>query len=137
MQYLTLDRYRDGGLLVARVLMMVLFVMFGWQKLVGFHDTVGYMTTTGAPLPALAAVVAVVMELVVGVLLVVGFYTRPLALLLALYTLGTAAIGHRYWDMTGMAQYDNMIHFYKNVAIAGGLLLLALSGPGKFSVDRR
>lgn len=137
MQYLALDRYRDGGLLVARVMMMVLFVLFGWQKLVGFHDAVAYMASTGAPLPALAAVIAVVMELAVGLLLAAGFYTRPLALLLALYTLGTAAIGHRYWDMTGLAQYDNMIHFYKNVAIAGGLLLLALTGPGKYSLDRR
>jgi putative oxidoreductase len=137
MQYLALDRYRDGGLLVARVMMMVLFVLFGWQKLVGFHDAVAYMASTGAPLPALAAVIAVVMELVVGLLLAAGFYTRPLALLLALYTLGTAAIGHRYWSMTGLAQYDNMIHFYKNVAIAGGLLLLALTGPGKYSLDRR
>ncbi len=137
MQYLALDRYRDGGLLVARVMMMVLFVLFGWQKLVGFHDAVAYMASTGAPLPALAAVIAVVMELAVGLLLAAGFYTRPLALLLALYTLGTAAIGHRYWSMTGLAQYDNMIHFYKNVAIAGGLLLLALTGPGKYSLDRR
>jgi putative oxidoreductase len=137
MQYLALDRYRDGGLLVARVMMMVLFVLFGWQKLVGFHDAVAYMASTGAPLPALAAVISVVMELVVGLLLAAGFYTRPLALLLALYTLGTAAIGHRYWSMTGLAQYDNMIHFYKNVAIAGGLLLLALTGPGKYSLDRR
>ncbi|WDD94067.1 DoxX family protein [Burkholderia sp. FERM BP-3421] len=137
MQYLALDRYRDGGLLVARVMMVLLFVLFGWQKLVGFHDAVAYMASTGAPLPALAAVIAVVMELVVGLLLAAGFYTRPLALLLALYTLGTAAIGHRYWSMTGLAQYDNMIHFYKNVAIAGGLLLLALTGPGKYSLDRR
>ncbi|MGF6817616.1 putative membrane protein YphA (DoxX/SURF4 family) [Paraburkholderia atlantica] len=95
------------------------------------------MTSTGAPVPELSAVIAVVMELVVGVALLVGFFTRPLALLLALYTLGTAFIGHHYWNMTGAMQYDNMIHFYKNIGIIGGLLLLCVTGPGKYSFDRR
>jgi putative oxidoreductase len=58
-------------------------------------------------------------------------------LLLALYTLGTAFIGHHYWTMTGTAQYANMINFYKNVSIMGGLLLLAATGPGRYSLDRK
>jgi putative oxidoreductase len=95
------------------------------------------MTSVGAPAPMLSAVVAVVMEFVVGIAIVVGFYTRPLALLLALYTLGTAFIGHHYWTMTGTAQYANMINFYKNVSIMGGLLLLAATGPGRYSLDRK
>ena len=69
--------------------------------------------------------IAVVMELGVGIALVVGFYTRPLAVLLALYTLGTAIIGHHFWNMTGAEQYANMINFYKNISIMGGLLLLS------------
>ncbi|MCC8395266.1 DoxX family protein [Paraburkholderia sp. MMS20-SJTR3] len=137
MRYTLFENQRDVVLLVARILLMVLFVMFGWSKLTGFAGTVAYMASTGAPAPALSAVIAVVMELVVGVALLVGFFTRPLALLLALYTLGTAIIGHHYWNMTGAMQYDNMIHFYKNIAIIGGLLLLCVSGPGKYSLDRR
>jgi putative oxidoreductase len=84
-----------------------------------------------------AAAIAVVMELGVGVLLAVGLLTRPLALLLALYTLGTALIGHHFWTQTGMEQYANMVNFYKNISIIGGLLLLAVTGPGKYSFDRR
>jgi len=137
MRYTLLENHKDVVALVARILLMVLFVMFGWSKLAGFAGTVAYMTSTGAPAPELSAVIAVVMELVVGVALLVGFFTRPLALLLALYTLGTAIIGHHYWNMTGAVQYDNMIHFYKNIAIIGGLLLLCVSGPGKYSFDRR
>jgi len=131
-----IDSRRDAILLVARVLLMVLFVMFGWTKLTGFSATEAYMATTGAPVPVLAAAIAVVMELVVGLAIVVGVFTRPLALLLALYTLGTALIGHHYWTQTGMEQYANMVNFYKNISIIGGLLLLAVAGPGRYSIDR-
>ena len=58
-------------------------------------------------------------------------------LLLMIYTLGTAIIGHHYWNMAGMAQFENMINFYKNVSIMGGLLLLYVTGAGKYSVDAK
>jgi putative oxidoreductase len=137
MKYDLFEQRKDAILLVARVLLMVLFVYFGWSKLTGFSGTVGYMASTGAPAPELSAVIAVVMELGVGLALLVGFYARPLAILLALYTLGTAFIGHHFWNMTGMVAYDNMIHFYKNVSIIGGLLFLTATGPGKYSLDRK
>lgn len=75
-------------------------------------------------------------EVGVGLALLVGFRTRPFALLLAVYTLGTAVIGHHYWSMSGMMRLENMINFYKNVSIIGGLALLAVSGPGRYSIDR-
>jgi len=137
MRYFSFEQGKDSLFLLARVLLMVLFVLFGWQKLVGFSGTVGYMTSVGAPAPTLSAIVAIVMEFVVGIAIVIGLYTRPLALLLALYTLGAAIIGHHYWTMTGMEQYANMINFYKNVSIIGGLLLLAATGPGRYSLDRK
>ncbi|NPT33797.1 DoxX family protein [Paraburkholderia xenovorans] len=137
MRYTLLDNQKDAVILAARILLMVLFIMFGWSKLTGFSGTVAYMTSSGAPVPELSAVIAVVMEFVVGIALLVGFYTRPLALLLAVYTFGTAIIGHHYWNMTGAMQYDNMIHFYKNISIIGGLLLLCVTGAGKYSIDRR
>lgn len=60
-------------------------------------------------------------------------FTRPLAVLFIFYTLGTAVIGHHYWDMTGDAVGPNMINFWKNVSIAGAFLLLAITGPGAIS----
>jgi putative oxidoreductase len=137
MRYLSLEQQRDPLLLVARVLLMILFVLFGWQKLIGFSGTVAYMTSTGAPVPTVSAVIAVVMELVVGIAIIVGFYTRPLALILAFYTLATALIGHHYWTMQGMERYANTINFYKNLSIMGGLFLLVITGPGRYSIDRR
>jgi putative oxidoreductase len=131
------ERHTDALFLLARVLLSLLFLLFGWQKLVGFSGTVGYMTSVGAPAPTVFAIVAVAMEFVVGIAIIFGFCTRLIALLLALYTLGAAFIGHHYWTMTGMEQYANMINFYKNLSIIGGLLLLAATGPGRYSLDRK
>ncbi|EQB1487090.1 DoxX family protein [Enterobacter hormaechei] len=136
-------RYFDFGssrsflFLIARIAIVVLFIIFGYPKLTGFSGTVQYMTSLGAPMPMLAAIVAVVMEVPAAILIVLGFFTRPLAVIFVFYTLGTAVIGHHYWDMTGDAVLPNMINFYKNVSIAGGFILLAITGPGAISLDRR
>lgn len=136
-------RYFDFGssrsflLLIARIAIVVLFIIFGYPKLTGFSGTVQYMTSLGAPMPMLAAIVAVVMEVPAAILIVLGFFTRPVAVIFVFYTLGTAVIGHHYWDMTGDAVLPNMINFYKNVSIAGGFILLAITGPGAISLDRR
>jgi putative oxidoreductase len=129
------DRVRDPALLLARVLLSVLFLIFGWGKLTNFGGTVGYFAQLGVPLPDLATIVAIIMEFFVGILIVLGIFTRPLALLLALYTLATALIGHPYWTITGAAQLDAEINFYKNVSIIGGLVLLYVTGAGRYAVD--
>ncbi|MBN3771139.1 DoxX family protein [Burkholderia sp. Ac-20392] len=127
---------RDVLLLLARILLVILFIMFGWKKIVDFPGTIAFMGSEGAPAPIISAAISVVMELFVGIAILVGFQTRALALLLALYTIGTGIIGHHYWTMTGGEQINNMIHFYKNIAIAGGLFALCAAGPGRFSIDR-
>jgi putative oxidoreductase len=128
---------RDEVLLAARILLVVLFLIFGWGKLTDYSGTVGYMSQTGAPAPPVAALVAIAVELFVSIAVVLGVWTRPLALLLALYTLATAFIGHHYWTMTGADQYANMTNFYKNISIIGGFLLLYVTGAGKYSIDAK
>ncbi|MCU6670531.1 DoxX family protein [Enterobacteriaceae bacterium H4N4] len=136
-------RYFDFGqsrpliLLIARIAIVALFIIFGLPKMTGFDGTVQYMTRLGTPMPMLAAIIAVIMEVPAAILIVLGFFTRPLAVLFVFYTLGTAVIGHPYWDMSGDAVMPNMINFYKNVSIAGAFLLLAVTGPGSLSIDRR
>ncbi|WP_199097644.1 DoxX family protein [Dyella sp. ASV21] len=137
MRYTLLEGSKDALTLVARVLLMILFVVFGWSKLIGFSATAGYMASTGVPMPTISAAIAVIMEFFVGVAIVLGFYTRPLALLLGLYTLAAALIGHPFWNMDDPERTSAMINFYKNVSIAGGLLLLCLHGPGRYSLDGR
>jgi putative oxidoreductase len=129
------ERVRDEVVLAARILLIVLFLVFGWSKLTDYGGTVGYMTQAGAPRPSVAALVAIVVEVLVALAVAVGAWTRPLALLLALYTLGTGLIGHPFWTMEGAARYGNAINFYKNISIIGGLLLLYVTGPGRYSVD--
>jgi putative oxidoreductase len=137
MRYTLFERRKDELVLIARLLLMVLFLIFGWTKLTNFSGTVAYMAAEGAPAPTIAAIIAIIMEFFVGLALIIGLYTRPLALLFALYTLGTALIGHRYWTMADGERMANMINFYKNISIIGGLLLLCVAGPGKYSVDRK
>src|SRR6185312_10635716 len=137
MRFTLLDNQKDAVLLVARILMVILFVWGGWGKLIGFSGTVAMTTGLSLPIPTVAAIVVVVVEFFVGIAVAIGFLTRPLALLLAAYTLATAFIGHHYWTMTGDAHVANMINFYKNVSITGGFLLLCITGPGKYSVDRK
>lgn len=125
----------EGVLLAARTLLALLFLIFGWQKLLHYSDTVQYMAHVGAPIPALATVVAIIMEFFVGIAIILGLATRPLAILLAIYSLGTALIAHRFWTMTGMDRFENQINFYKNLSIIGGLLALYTTGAGRYSVD--
>ena len=137
MRYSLFDGQRDIIILLARVLLMILFILSSWSKLTGFEGTVNYMSSLGAPAPMLAAAIAVIMEFAVGILLILGFYTRPLAFLFALFVLGTALLGHPYWNMVDPERSANMTQFQKNMSIVGGLLLLAVSGAGRFSLDRR
>jgi putative oxidoreductase len=125
----------DDLILAARLLLATLFLIFGWRKLRDFSGTVSQMVQLGVPTPVLAAGVATFMELPVAFAVAVGAFTRPSALLLFLYTLGTALIGHRYWTMTGADQVDSMDSFYKNLSIMGGFLLLYVTGAGKYSID--
>jgi putative oxidoreductase len=136
-RYTLFENQKDGLILIARVLLVVLFVIFGWSKLTGFSGTVAYMASLAMPLPTVAAAITVVAEFFFGIAIAIGFYTRPVALLLAVYTLVTALIGHHYWTMVDTARAENMINFYKNVSIMGGLLLLSVTGAGKYSIDRR
>ncbi|QBF27126.1 DoxX family protein [Pseudomonas tructae] len=137
MRYTLFDNQRDVIILLARILLMILFVMSGWSKLTGFEGTVGYLASLGAPAPTVAAAVAVIMEFFVAILLILGFYTRPLAFLFALFVIGTALIGHPFWSMVEPAKAANTVQFFKNMSIVGGLLLLSVTGAGRFSVDGR
>ncbi len=125
----------DEFIIAARVLLATLFLIFGWRKLRDFSGTVSQMARLNVPIPVLAAGAATFMELPVAVAVAVGAFTRPSALLMFFYTLGTALIGHRYWTITGADYVDSMDSFYKNLSIMGGFLLLYINGAGKYSID--
>ena len=107
----------DAAILVARVFPATLFLIFGWRKLRDYSGTVSQMVQDGVPMPALAAAVAIFMELPVAFAVAVGAFTRPSAVLLALYTLGASLIEHRYWTATGADRLASMEGFYKTSAL--------------------
>ncbi len=124
----------DVLILLARLLLMSLFLVTGWQKLTNFPGTVTYMKSAGAPAPTLSTIISIIMEFFVGIALIIGVYTRQLALLYVVFVLATALVGHHYWTLEGAARHENQINFFKNMSIMGGLLLLAVTGPGKFAI---
>jgi putative oxidoreductase len=122
-------------ILAARLFLATLFLIFGWRKLRDYSGTVNQIVELGAPMPVLAAAIAIFMELPVALAVAIGAFTRTSALLLVLYTLGTALVAHRYWTLTGPDEVDSMDSFYKNLSIMGGFLLLYVTGAGKYSID--
>ena len=125
----------DEVILAARLFLATLFLIFGWRKLRDYSGTVSQMVQDGLPTPVLATVVAIFMELPVAFAVAVGAFTRPSAVLMALYTLGASLVEHRYWTVTGADQVASMEAFYKNLSIVGGFLLLYTTGAGKYSID--
>ena len=125
----------DELILAARLLLATLFLIFGWRKLRDYSGTVDQMVQLGLPAPVLATVVSIFMEVPIAFAVAVGAFTRPSAALLALYALGTAFIGHRYWTVKGDDYVDSLDGFYKDLSIMGGFLLLYTTGAGKYSID--
>ena len=130
-----INNINDEVILAARVFLATLFLIFGWRKLRDYSGTVSQMVQDGVPTPVLATVVAIFMELPVAFAVAVGAFTRPSAVLLVLYTLGTSLVEHRYWTVLGADYVDSLEGFYKNLSIMGGFLLLYITGAGKYSID--
>jgi putative oxidoreductase len=121
--------------LAARVLIALLFTPSGWGKVQGFSGLVGYIASRGVPFPEVAAVIAIAVELGLGILLLIGFKTRWVALALAVFTAVITPIFHNYWAVPEAQLMMQKLNFFKNYAIVGGLLGLAAFGGGAFSVD--
>ena len=121
--------------LAGRLLLALLFLPAGIAKITGFTGTVGYIASVGLPLPALGAVIAIVVEIVGGVALIAGFGTRIAALILALFTLAASFFFHAYWSVPADQQFVTQLLFMKNLSVAGGLWLVSALGAGPLSVD--
>lgn len=125
-------------ILVGRILLAAIFIPAGFGKLTAIAGTAGYFGSLGLPAPTAVAVLVGLLELVGGLLIVVGFQTRLAAIALAVFTVAAGFVGH-----FGQGGADatlvmmNQAAFMKNLAIAGGFLVLAAAGAGAYSVDGR
>ncbi|MCU0942086.1 MAG: DoxX family protein [Hydrogenophaga sp.] len=123
--------------LLARLLMAALFLPAGISKIGGFAGTAGYIGSVGLPLPEVGAALAIAIEVIAPILLIIGFYTRQAALVLAVFTLAATVLFHNYWAMPAEQQFMQSLMFFKNVGVVGGLLAIAAFGAGKLSLDAR
>jgi putative oxidoreductase len=126
----------DTLMLLGRVLIAYLFVPGGFGKLIHFSNTVGLIASKGVPFPELAAAAAIGCELGLGLLLLFGWQTRWAALGLAIFVAVITPIFHGFWHAPDAARAMQKINFDKNLAVVGGLLVLATVGGGRWSLDR-
>jgi len=117
---------------LGRLMVGLPFAMSGMSKLGAYGATTGMISAVGLPFPPLAFAVAVAAELGGGLLLIAGYRVRFVAVALAVFSLATAVSFHN-----DFADQNQMIHFLKNVMIAGGLLQIAAFGAGAVSLDNR
>ena len=121
--------------LIGRICMAWLFVPAGWGKIAGFSGTAAYVASAGLPFPPAMTAIAIVIELIGGIALLVGYKARWAAAALALFTIAAAFGFHNYWSMPPEQQMAQKINFDKNIAIFGGLLFVVAFGAGRFSFD--
>jgi putative oxidoreductase len=126
-----MNKQTDTIALIGRIFIAVLFLLSGLGKLAAPAATQGYISAMGLPAPVLAYFGSMAVELIGSVLLIVGFRIRAVAVGMAIFTLLTAVFFHR-----NLADQNQMIHFFKNIAITGGLMQIAAFGSGRFAVDR-
>jgi putative oxidoreductase len=115
-----------------RLLIGLPFAMSGLGKLAAYGPTTAMIAAAGLPVPPLAYLVAVALELGGGLLLIAGYQVRPVAVALAVFSVAAGVAFH-----SNFADQNQMIHFLKNVMMAGGLLQIAAFGAGAFSLDNR
>lgn len=123
--------------LVGRVLLALMFLVGGVDKIMGLEGTIKYAQTNGVPMANIAIYIAIVIEIGMGLLLVAGFKTRWAAMVLIVFIVATEFFFHQYWNMEGAPRNFNRIVFYKNLAVLGGMLMLIVAGPGRYSIDAR
>lgn len=123
--------------LIGRLLLALLFLPAGISKIAGFAGTVGYIGSKGLPMPALGAVIVIIVEVGGSLALISGFGTRFAALALAAFTLVATFFFHNFWGVPVDQAMMQQLMFYKNIAVVGGLLLLAAHGAGAWSLDAR
>ena len=126
------------SLLVGRILLALVFLIAGSRKLMAVAGTAGYFAKLGFPMPEVMVWVAIIIEVGGAILLILGWKTRYVAYALALFTLIATFAAHRFWEFGDAAQYAaQMNNFLKNLAIIGGMIIIAATGPGPNSVDGR
>ncbi len=132
-----LDSFKTPLTLIARVLLALMFVLAGFSKLTNLDGTAGYIASGGLPFASVLAVVVGLLELLGGLAIIVGFQARWAALALGVFTIAASLLFHKFWAVPAEQQMVQQLMFMKNMAVAGGLFLLAALGAGSPAFDRQ
>jgi putative oxidoreductase len=127
----------DALSLIGRIFLAAIFVWSGFGKIGGFEGLAGQIASKGFPAAQAFAAVTIAIEIGVGLMLVAGWKARWAALLLAIFTAIVTIFFHNYWAVPEAQKMTQQIHFMKNLALIGGLLMVTAFGPGRWSVDKR
>jgi putative oxidoreductase len=131
-----MNQVRDVAALFGRVLLAFMFVYAGFGKIGGFEGTAAYIASKSLPLPPVATTIAILVEVLGGLMLVIGWKARWAALIVAVFTFFASILFHNYWAMADQAAQVNRLMFMKNLSVIGGLLMVFALGPGRLSIDR-
>ena len=116
--------------ILGRILLSAIFLINGIGKIFNYEGTIQYMENFDVP--GYLIIPAIIVEILFPILLIVGYYTKFSALVLSLFTLALAVIFH-----TEFSNQMQLMSFLKNIAIAGGFLIIFVYGPGKYSLDHK
>jgi putative oxidoreductase len=123
-------------LLASRVMLAAVFVVFGIRKAMAVAGTAKYFAALGLPMADVLVWLVIVVEVGGGLLLILGWKTRLVAWILAAFVVGATFVAHRFWAVDAAQYVPQLTNFMKNLAIVGGLLMVAACGPGRLSVDK-
>lgn len=121
---------KDSALLLGRILIAAIFIASGYSKITGYAGMAQYIASLGVPGALLPLVI--LWELGGGIAILLGLFTRPVALSLAVYCVLTAVLVHYH-----PADQMQMINFMKNLTMTGGFIYVAVTGAGAFSLDKK
>ena len=125
----------DALLLVGRILLGWLFLAAGWGKFANIPGTITYFTNLKMPAPQFFAYLSAMLETLMGAALILGLGTRYAALLVFVFVIVATALAHRYWEYPAAQQTTQYNFFLKNFALMGAMLVLFVTGAGRFSLD--
>jgi putative oxidoreductase len=127
---------KSCGPLIGRILIPLLFLKSGYEKIVGFPAVAAYMAAKGMPAAEFLLVGSIVFEIAGSLMLLLGWHARWGALLLAIFIVPATLIFHNFWAVEA-AQYTNQVnHFMKNVSILGALVFIMGTGSGPYSLGK-
>ena len=131
------DSLKTPLVVIGRVLLALMFIMAGYDKLSNISGTAGYIASGGLPMASVLAVIAGLLELLGGIAIAIGWQARWAALALGLFTLVASLLFHKFWAVAPDQAYMQQLLFMKNLSVAGGLFIVAALGAGPVSLDAR